>query len=119
MSGNWPDQSKGRRFSQERSPARVVLTAIGPGPPLPLLHRVVALQPYRRQLRPRLRRGPDSRNGRSCGAAALDGHLSAEGDNTPARIKLARHPLNLVQFDEKTGDVLVDRFNFRKLRKNA
>ena len=58
MSGNWPDQSKGRRFSQERSPARVVLTAIGPGPPLPLLHRVVALQPDRRQLGPRVRRVP-------------------------------------------------------------
>ena len=82
MSGNWPDQSKGRRFSQERSPARRLdRDRARPTP--------AATAPCRRPpARPTSAgasgpAGPDSRHGRSCGAAALDGHLSAEGATHP------------------------------------
>jgi len=46
-------------------------------------------------------------------------NLPVEGDNAPARISLARQALCLVQPDEETGDVPVNGFNFRELRKNA
>ena len=47
------------------------------------------------------------------------GHLPVEGDDPSAAIKLARHALSLIQFDEETGDVLVNRLDFRQLRKNT
>jgi len=48
-----------------------------------------------------------------------EGRLPVEGDDPSAAVELARHPLSLMQFDEDTGDVLVKRLDFRKLRKNA
>ena len=47
------------------------------------------------------------------------GHLPVEGNHSSDAVKLARHALSLMQFDEETGDVLVKRLDFRKLRKNA
>src|ERR1700730_321794 len=45
--------------------------------------------------------------------------IPVDGDNTRAGVKLARHATNLVQFEEKPADILVHRFDLRKLRKHA